>query len=355
MNVFQHHDRDFENNLYVYPVVSRRSRGISIGVDLTHERCTFRCVYCSELARREGSLVDELELIQSEAISLDSSGLPVCSTSKQTGIPSEKNALKTLSSTAGFCGPKSDSKRPSPCGLKLAKEIDLNRLEWELRTMLRLISDGELLRHPRFCETPPTFRRLNDIALSGSGEPTLSPNFQEVCRLIWRLGEEAKSSEIWSHPKAVLITNATALHLNRVQAGLNELGNMLETWAKLDGGTPERYFAMNRSKIPFQRVLDNLLAEGRRRPMFIQTMFGILEGRPVTSSELKAWMMRIEELIAGGAQVKGIQMYTVARAPKGGVIQPMTDADLATLAKFVGSHLKIPVAWFGESGGMGEG
>ncbi len=41
------HDRDSAGLTYVYPVVSRRSRGVSVGINLNPNRaCNFRCVYC---------------------------------------------------------------------------------------------------------------------------------------------------------------------------------------------------------------------------------------------------------------------------------------------------------------------
>jgi hypothetical protein len=41
------HSRLWRDHLYVYPVVSRRSRGMSIGVNLNRDkRCTFACAYC---------------------------------------------------------------------------------------------------------------------------------------------------------------------------------------------------------------------------------------------------------------------------------------------------------------------
>ena len=41
------HDRDKAGLRYVYPVVSRRARGVSIGINLnTDNACNWRCVYC---------------------------------------------------------------------------------------------------------------------------------------------------------------------------------------------------------------------------------------------------------------------------------------------------------------------
>lgn len=43
----ERHDRDGAGLVYVYPVVSRRSGGLSIGINLNpNNACNFRCVYC---------------------------------------------------------------------------------------------------------------------------------------------------------------------------------------------------------------------------------------------------------------------------------------------------------------------
>src|SRR5436189_3978649 len=41
------HERTFEGNKFVYPVLSRRSGGLSIGVNLNPDKvCNFDCIYC---------------------------------------------------------------------------------------------------------------------------------------------------------------------------------------------------------------------------------------------------------------------------------------------------------------------
>jgi wyosine [tRNA(Phe)-imidazoG37] synthetase (radical SAM superfamily) len=43
----QLHERSFDANRFVYPVLSRRSRGLSIGVNLNPDKvCNFDCIYC---------------------------------------------------------------------------------------------------------------------------------------------------------------------------------------------------------------------------------------------------------------------------------------------------------------------
>src|SRR5437762_13696496 len=47
LNLFTLHDRVWRDNRYVYPVISRRSKGLSIGVNLNPEKvCNFDCIYC---------------------------------------------------------------------------------------------------------------------------------------------------------------------------------------------------------------------------------------------------------------------------------------------------------------------
>src|SRR6185369_13004464 len=42
-----HHPREFSDFVYAYPVISRRSGGLSIGVNLNIDKhCNFDCPYC---------------------------------------------------------------------------------------------------------------------------------------------------------------------------------------------------------------------------------------------------------------------------------------------------------------------
>ncbi len=41
------HDRDVAGLTYVYPVVSRRAGGVSVGINLSPDNaCNWQCVYC---------------------------------------------------------------------------------------------------------------------------------------------------------------------------------------------------------------------------------------------------------------------------------------------------------------------
>src|SRR3954471_16106363 len=58
------HPRLYQLNRFVYPVLSRRSRGLSIGINLNPDKlCNFDCVYC-EVDRRIPGKGSQLDLSQ---------------------------------------------------------------------------------------------------------------------------------------------------------------------------------------------------------------------------------------------------------------------------------------------------
>jgi wyosine [tRNA(Phe)-imidazoG37] synthetase (radical SAM superfamily) len=117
----------FEDNIYVYAVVSRRSKGVSIGVNLNPDKiCNFDCVYCQ----------------------VDRKTLPI------------------------------------------VRDVDVERLLKELEEMLDMVRSGELFQIERFRDTPPALRRLNDIAFSGDGEPTTCPQFSETVARVASLKQQ---------------------------------------------------------------------------------------------------------------------------------------------------------------------
>jgi len=62
------HDRDAAQLTYIYPVVSRRAQGVSIGINLNpNDACNFRCVYCQVpgLVKGKAPAID-LELLAEE-------------------------------------------------------------------------------------------------------------------------------------------------------------------------------------------------------------------------------------------------------------------------------------------------
>lgn len=129
---FRSHPRDWKDNFYVYPVISRRSGGLSIGVNLNPDMaCNFDCVYCQ----------------------VDRSAAP------------------------------------------RIREVIPERLESELRTMIELAKSGELFADEAFRSVPESLRVIRDISFSGDGEPTTCPQFAEAVAIAAKLCVESGLAE----------------------------------------------------------------------------------------------------------------------------------------------------------------
>ncbi|MGO9108507.1 MAG: radical SAM protein [Thermoguttaceae bacterium] len=280
VSLFQTHPRSFENNRFVYAVVSRRSGGVSIGVNLNPEKyCNFDCVYCQvDRAVRGGAVL---------------------------------------------------------------RKIDLPQLAGELDEMVELALTGRLFEGTRFSTTPAEYRRLNDIAMSGDGEPTASPIFDEVVQLC----ADVRRSRGLDEVKLVLITNATLLQRERVRKALEVLdANNGEIWGKLDAGTEEYYRTIDRSKVKLAEVLENLTVAARQRPIVIQSLFMRLNDEPPPLAEQEAYCERLCEIIAGGGQVKLVQIHTIARHPAESFASPLENAEVDALAELVRKRTGLAAA-----------
>ena len=117
----QDHTRHFSDFTFVYPVISRRSKGLSIGVNLNPDKvCNFDCIYCEVDRRIPGAVT----------------------------------------------------------------EVDLRQMKDELTAMVRFAKDGGLAKEPKFEEVPWLTREVKDIAFSGDGEPTMIHNFAECVETV---------------------------------------------------------------------------------------------------------------------------------------------------------------------------
>ncbi|MEX2286450.1 MAG: radical SAM protein [Planctomycetaceae bacterium] len=282
--LFTHHPRNFRENRFVYPVLSRRSRGISIGVNLNPDKvCNFDCIYCQVDRRSEAE----------------------------------------------------------------TKFVGTEQLLAELDAMLELVTRGEIYRDEEFSSVPAPLRRLNDIAFSGDGEPTTYRNFDEIVADVARL----KRSHGLDQAKLVLITNASMFHRPAVQRGLEILdANNGEIWAKLEAGTDEYYQKVERTKVPFRRVLDNIADAARIRPLVIQALFMRIEGEPPTQAELDAFCDRLNEIVAAGGKLKLVQVYTVARQPAESFVAPLANEEIERIAALVRAKTGLTAEWYGASG-----
>jgi wyosine [tRNA(Phe)-imidazoG37] synthetase (radical SAM superfamily) len=183
-------------------------------------------------------------------------------------------------------------------------KFDLAVAEEELRAMIDIVQSGEIAQHAPFNSLPGAMLRLNDIALSGDAEPTTLPKFSETIRMI--AGVKPKGVKI------VLITDAGCLDRADVKRGLEIMdANNGEVWAKLDAGTEEYFKLINRTAIPFARILKNITECAQARPVVIQSLFMKEHGDGPNADEIAEYCRRLKEI--GNIQL--VQVYTVARKP----------------------------------------
>jgi wyosine [tRNA(Phe)-imidazoG37] synthetase (radical SAM superfamily) len=263
------HARSYHANKFVYPVLSRRSRGISIGVNLNPDKvCNFDCIYCQVDRRSEAE----------------------------------------------------------------TRFVETDRLFAELDAMLEFVASGAIYGDEKFAGVPAHLRRLNDIAFSGDGEPTTYRNFDEIIARAAGLKRRHGLDDV----KMVLITNASMFHRPAVERGLATLDeNNGEVWAKLDAGTAAYYHLIERTKIPFARILENIAVAAQKRPLVIQSLFMRVHGEPPTVAEISAFAERLAEVLAAGGRIRLVQIYTVARPPAESFVEPLTATELQFIADTV--------------------
>ena len=221
------------------------------------------------------------------------------------------------------------------------KFVETDQLLAEIDHMLSLVTSGALFEDETFRAVPVERRRLNDIAFSGDGEPTTYRNFDEI------IGTVADLKRRHSLPfvKLVLITNASMFHRPAVERGLAILDeNNGEVWAKLEAGTDEYYQIVERTKIPFRQVLDNIAAAAKVRPIVIQSLFMRINGAAPTGAEIGAFCERLAEIVAAGGKLKHVQIYTVARPPAESFVTALSETELEVIAaqvRFLGIGAEV--------------
>ncbi|HCO25845.1 MAG: radical SAM protein [Gimesia sp.] len=271
------HQRTYHDNKFVYPVLSRRSKGISIGINLNPDKiCNFDCIYC-QVDRREES---ETRFVGTE---------------------------------------------------QLMQELD---------HMLKFVLSGEIYQDPKFSEVPAELRRLNDIAFSGDGEPTTYRNFDQIVKQVAALKRKHSASDV----KMVLISNASMFHRASTQAALAIFDeNQGEIWAKLDAGTEDYFKTIDRTKIRFSQVLDNLHLAAEQRPIVIQSLFMLVNQQPPSNEEIDAYCSRLNDIVQAGGQIKLVQVYTIARRTAEEYVASLSTTQVDEIAHKVAEQTKLPV------------
>ncbi|HEX7454499.1 MAG TPA: radical SAM protein, partial [Gallionella sp.] len=225
------HDRNSAELRYVYPVVSRRAGGVSVGINLNpNNACNWRCIYCQVPDLARGT----------------------------------------------------------------APPVDMLLLDAELRGFLTELLHGDFMQS----RVPEGARRINDIALSGNGEPTSAAEFSQVIALIARVRSELALPE---NVKTVLITNGSLLHRADVQQGLRDMSKIHgEVWFKLDRASSAGMLRINDTHARISQVRDNLIAAISACPTWLQTCWFALDGEPPSAQDEDDYLEFVAGLLRDG-------------------------------------------------------
>ncbi len=238
------HARDAVGMTYVYPVISRRAGGVSVGINLNpNNACNWRCVYCQ--------------------------------------VP---NLVRGT-----------------------APVIDLALLEHELTDFLQQLLHGDFMT----TRVPEGARRLNDIAISGNGEPTSAREFADIVALI---GQVMARFDLVGKIKLVLISNGSLLDKAYVQAGVRRMADLNgEVWFKLDSATRDGLQRINHSEISPARQFEYLKIAASLCPTWLQTCVFAFDGAAPSAVEQQAYLAMLAQVQAEQLPLQGVLLYGLAR------------------------------------------
>jgi wyosine [tRNA(Phe)-imidazoG37] synthetase (radical SAM superfamily) len=195
---------------------------------------------------------------------------------------------------------------------KKPKGQDVSEFRWaEVKEIAGAFRDG-LKQHRG---------ELDSATLSGNGEPTLHPEFSEVCTELCRVRDEADPDV-----KLVALTNGTRLTEASVTDALNLLD---ERVVKLDAGRVPLLRAMNHPSPGFSV---NRLCDGAAKldDFILQSMF--VQGAVDNTGEedVKEWVSVLKSM-----GPKHVEIYSLARLPASAGLHAASPETLERIAQIV--------------------
>ncbi len=244
------HNRDVSGMKYIYPVVSRRAGGVSIGINLNvNNACNWRCVYCQVPNLTRGT--------------------------------------------------------PPP--------IELDLLEKELRSFLTYALHGDFMER-YVAEDDRHLKDIafsgNGEPTSAKEFPAVIALVETILK-DFNLLEDAAGTKQVNPIKVRLITNGSLMDKQTVLDSVSHLAKCNgEVWFKVDAGTKEGIARINDVTLNPESHIERLKKCAAVCPTFIQTcMFG-LDGEPPTEADIAAYLALISQV---RDVVQGVHLYGLAR------------------------------------------
>jgi wyosine [tRNA(Phe)-imidazoG37] synthetase (radical SAM superfamily) len=282
-DAWRRHERRWKDNRFVYAVVSRRSRGISIGLNLNPSKiCNFDCIYCQV-----------------------------------------------------------DRTRPAA-----VRKVDPARLENELDSIVLAEQNGSLYAESPFDALAPQQRGIRDIAFSGDGEPTTYRRFGDAVRIAAEARKRFRLDSaklILLTNAAYLHTPSVRAALEVMDENSGEIWAKLDAGTENYFRMVNR---PNKADLSLDRILDNILNAARVRPVVIQSLWFRINGNAPAAGEIEAYCSRLNRLVSSGGRVKAIQIYTTARDPAESGVSPLPHDELERIASAVKTRVSVPLEIF---------
>jgi wyosine [tRNA(Phe)-imidazoG37] synthetase (radical SAM superfamily) len=269
------HNRDVTGLTYIYPVVSRRAGGVSIGINLNiNNACNWRCVYCQvpNLTRGTPPPIN-LELLEKE---LRNFLEYIVHGDFMLRYVAEGDRKIQDIAFAGNGEPTSAKEFPAVLGIveKLLNEFDLLSPTLAHPIKVRLITNGSLMDKPHVLESMRHLAKING-----------------------------------------------------------------EVWFKADAGTSEGVAKINDVNINIASVIKRIKACAEACPTFVQTCMVAIDGKPPTDLEVDAYIALLSEVkdVIQGVHLYGLARPSMqAEAPRLTRLLPEWLEGVATKIRAIG-------------------
>ncbi len=245
------HNRDVSGLTYVYPVVSRRAGGVSIGINLNiNNACNWRCVYCQVPNLTRGT--------------------------------------------------------PPPINLAL--------LEKELRGFLNELLHGNFMNEfvdEKDRHLMDIAFSGNGEPTSAKEFPEVLGIVEKVLKEFNLLNPESPDPILPNPIKVRLISNGSLMDKAHVLESMKHLANINgEVWFKVDAGTSEGIAKINDVNISISSVIKRLKACAENCPTFVQTCMVAIDGQAPNEAEIDAYIALLSQV---KNDIKGVHLYGLAR------------------------------------------
>lgn len=170
---------------------------------------------------------------------------------------------------------------------------------------------------------------INSITLSGNGEPTLYPQFEELVDIAKQLKEE-----YFPEAKLGILSNSSTINIEKVHRALTKLDFRI---MKLDVGSLETLRKINQPcrAVDYESILSGLKSLEK---VTLQTMFVDGPIRNIGDQEVNEWIERIGEI-----QPMKTQIYSLHRPPAASSLREVSAERLQEIATRVEATTDVSV------------